>query len=210
MAMRAFFSNRIYKNKLLSSMVLAIGDTLRQFNRAKQFAFDKMVKEKRSGKQRRNKSLHVLIKQQFQLDDYYANSAIQAAKAQIKSLEELKVLYISDKKEQIRTIKKKIKKERSKLTSLKKIKKSFIQDQPKFPKNAREQRQGHYYTVSYKDHTDIYPHAYAFEHLYLDPKIKGIQHKLGLLTSKLKRKEEALRQLKSRIPSAVFKHQEIF
>ncbi|GIO23290.1 IS200/IS605 family accessory protein TnpB-related protein [Oceanobacillus sp. J11TS1] len=204
MAMRAFFSNRIYKNTLLSSMVLAIGDTLRQFNRAKQFAFDKMVKEKRSGEQRRNKSLHLLVKQQFQLDDYYTNSAIQAAKAQIKSLEELKTLYITDTKAQISTIKKKIKKERSKLTSLKKIKKSFIQDKPKFPKNAREQKKGHYYTVSYKNYTEIYPHAYAFEHLYLDPKIKGIQHKLGLLTSRLNLKEEALRQLKSRIPSAVF------
>ncbi|GGB52499.1 hypothetical protein GCM10011409_32570 [Lentibacillus populi] len=52
------------------------------------------------------------------MDDYYANSAIQAAKAQLKSLDELKKIYIENKSAQIRSIKRKLKQERSRLTTL--------------------------------------------------------------------------------------------
>ncbi len=90
MSTKAYFSNRIYKNTLSNSVVEAIRDSLSRFNRAKQFVLNTLVKEKRSGQSRREKSIHVHVKEKYQLDDYYANSAVQAAKAQLKSLDELK------------------------------------------------------------------------------------------------------------------------
>lgn len=90
MTTKAFFSNRIYKNTLSNKFVDAIHDALFRFNRAKQFVLNTLVKEKRSGKSKREKSIHLHVKENYQLDDYYANSAVQAANAQLKSLDELK------------------------------------------------------------------------------------------------------------------------
>lgn len=104
------FSNRIYKNTLSTNDVTAIGNVLVTFNRAKHFAFGTMVKEKRSGISRRAESMHKTVKERFGLDDYYANSAVQEAKAKMNSLTELNKLYIANKKEQIKAIKKKLKK----------------------------------------------------------------------------------------------------
>ncbi|MFB9760625.1 hypothetical protein ACFFMS_20160, partial [Ectobacillus funiculus] len=39
-------------------------------------------------------SLHLAIKKRFQLDDYYANSAVQQANALRTSQKELQVLYL--------------------------------------------------------------------------------------------------------------------
>ncbi len=198
MSTKAYFSNRIYKNTLSNSVVGAIRDCLSCFNRAKQFVLNTLVKEKRSGQSRREKSIHVNVKEKYQLDDYYANSAVQAAKAQLKSLDELKKIYIENKSAQIRSIKRKLKQERSRLTTLRKIKTSFIKDKPKFPKHAREQKQGNYFVVSYKKKTDIYYHAYQFEHTYLDSTIQQRKTRIGFLTSRLNRKEEELKQLRTK------------
>lgn len=210
MGIKAFFSNRIYKHTLPSEFVDAIHDALFRFNCAKQFACNTLVKEKLSGQTKREQSLHLLVKKKFQLDDYYANSAVQAANAQLKSLDELKKLYIENKTEQIRSIKRKLKKDRSRLTTLRKIKLSFIKDNPTFPKKAREQKQGHYFVVTFKEKTDIYYHAYSFEHTYLDPSIKRLKTRTGFLTSKLNRKKEELKQLRSHIPSTVFGTKKLF
>ncbi|WP_188726005.1 hypothetical protein, partial [Lentibacillus populi] len=124
MSTKAYFSNRIYKNTLSNSVVEAIRDSLSRFNRAKQLVLNTLVKEKRSGQNRREKSIHLHVKEKYQLDDYYANSAVQAANAQLKSLDELKKIYIENKSAQIRSIKRKLKQERSRLTTLRKIKTS--------------------------------------------------------------------------------------
>jgi len=204
MSTKAFFSNRTYKNTLPNEFVVAITSALSVFNRAKHFVFSSLVKEKRSGRQKREKSLHQMTKEKFKLNDYYANSAVQSANAQIKSLDELKKLYTENKKAQIKAIRKKIKKERSRLTTLRKIKTSFIQNNPAFPKRAKEQKKGYYYAVCFKKQTDIYYHAYEFEHSYLDPNIKELKTRIGYLTSKLNRLEAELKQLKTGVPSAVF------
>ena len=210
MSTKTFFSNRIYKHTLSTAFVDATCDALDRFNRAKQFVFDKLVKENRSGQRRREKSLHLIVKEKFQLDDYYANSAVQAANAQVKGLGELKKLYTENKKEQIRSIKKKLKNDRSRLTTLKKIKASFIKDQPTFPKRTKEQQYGNYFVVQYKEKTDIYYHAYQFEHTYLDPAINQLKTRIGFLTSKLNKKQAELEQLKTCIPSAVFGTKKLF
>ena len=70
MSTKTYFSNRIYKNTLPHAFVEAICDALSRFNRAKQYVSDKLVKEKRSGQRRREKSLHLLAKDNYQIDDY--------------------------------------------------------------------------------------------------------------------------------------------
>src|SRR5690625_1180339 len=124
MSTKTYFSNRIYKNTLPNEFVIAITNALTIFNRAKHFVFSSLVKEKRSGEQKRDISLHQTTKEKFLLDDYYANSAVQSANAQMKSLDELKKLYTENKKAQIKATRKKIKNERSRLTTLRKIKTS--------------------------------------------------------------------------------------
>ncbi|PAV29437.1 hypothetical protein CIL05_11255 [Virgibacillus profundi] len=210
MSTKTYFSNRIYKHTLPNEFVITISNALSAFNRAKHFVFNSLVKEKRSGKQKRDKSLHLITKEKFQLDDYYANSAVQAANAQMKSLDELKKLYIGNKKAQIKATKKKLKKDRSRLTAIRKIKTSFTKDNPNFPKRAKEQKIGNYYAVCFKKQTDIYYHAYEFEHNYLDPNIKELKTRIGFLTSKLNRLEEELKQLETGVPSAVFGSKKLF
>ena len=108
---RAYFIQRVYKNTLSQEYVEAITHALFVFNQAKQFAFSTSVKEKRSGENKRTKSMQLTGKERFALDDYYSNSAVQEANAIQKSLSELKSkLYIKNKEEQIKSVKNKIKK----------------------------------------------------------------------------------------------------
>lgn len=204
MSTKAYFSNRIYKHTLLEEFVSAIEHALFLFNQAKHTAFNILVKEKRSGKSKRTKSLHLTVKNQFKLDDYYANSVVQEANAVQSSLIELNKLYIKNKTEQIKSIKKKIKKVKSRLTTLKKIKKSFVKNKPSFPKNAKEQKAGNFFVVHYKKKTNLYYHAYEFEHQYLDDQIKKLKSKIGFLTCKLNRRAEEAKQLTTKISSVTF------
>jgi transposase len=138
------------------------------------------------------------------LDDYYANSAVQEAQAKQKSLTQLNKLYISNKEEQIASVKNKLKKEKTVLTKLKKIKQSFIAGKPRFPKDVREQQIGDFFVVKWKKKTDLYQHAYQFEHEYLDVQIKKLKSKIGFLTFKLHRFEEELKRLKTKVSSVTF------
>src|SRR5437762_3146089 len=127
---KAFFSKRVYKNSIHEHYVDAISHSLLLFNRAKHFAFQTQILEKRSGKSKREKSLHLTVKSQFKLNDYYANSVVQEANALKKSQEELQKMYISNKEEQIKSVKKKSKSTKSRLTTLSNIKSSFIKGKP--------------------------------------------------------------------------------
>ena len=95
------------------------------------------------------------------------------ANAHMKSQNELKKMYIANKEEQIKSVKNKIKNTKRKLTTLSKIKQSFIKGNPKFNKTSREQKKGNLFVVQFKNKTDIYDHAYEFEHQYLDVQIKA-------------------------------------
>ncbi|EKN68443.1 transposase, IS605 OrfB family protein, partial [Neobacillus bataviensis LMG 21833] len=204
MGTKAYFTNRVYKNTLDKKFVDATNHALFLFNKAKHFSFNTLVKEKRSGKSKRNKSLHLAIKEKFQLDDYFANSALQEANAKQKSLTELNKLYISNKEEQIKSVKKKLKSKKTKLSKLKKIKSSIVNGKPSFPKKSREQKLGNYFVVQFKKKTDIYYHAYQFEHAYLDIQVNRTKTKIGFLTFKLNKFEEQLKRLKTVISSVVF------
>jgi IS605 OrfB family transposase len=210
MSTKAYFTNRVYKNALDEKFVDATSHALLVFNQAKHYSFNTLVKEKRSGKCKRKNSLHLTVKERFHLDDYYANSVVQEANAKQKSLKELNKLYISNKEEQIKSVKNKLKKERTKLTKLRKIKSSFVQGKPSFPKNAKEQKSGNFFVVQFKKKTDLYYHSYHFEHGYLDKEINKRKTKIGFLTFKLNKYDEQLKSLKTIVSSVVFGSKRLF
>lgn len=209
--MKAFFSSRIYKNTLSTLYVDSISHALLSFNRAKHYAYRTLVKEARSKeKQKAKKSLHLQVKSRFQLNDYYANSALQEARSVLSSQKELNTLYIENKTAQIDSVKKKIKTEKSRLTVLKKIKASFVKGKPKFNKTSREQQLGRYFVVQFKKKTNIYYHAYQFEHEYLDGQMAYLRTKLGNLQFRLDRLEKQLKSLKPNTKSVVFGTKKLF
>ena len=110
MVKKAYFSVRVYKNILSKEYREAIAHSILVFNRAKQFAFSTSIKEKRSGKSNRSKSMHLTVKDLFSLDDYYANSAVQEANAIQQSLIELNKLYKKTKKNRLNLLRVKLKK----------------------------------------------------------------------------------------------------
>jgi len=184
---KAYFSHRVYKDTLPGVFVETITRTLILFNRSKHYAYQTQVLEKRSGKTKRSQSLHLTIKSRFGLNDYYGNSAVQEANAHIKSQSELTKMYVANKKEQIKSVKTKIKSTKSRLTTLVKIKNSIAKGNPQFNKTSREQKKGNFFVVQFKNKTDIYYHLYQFEHEYVDIQIKTLKSRLGHLEFRLDR-----------------------
>ena len=210
MVTKAYFSVRVYKNTLSKEYREAIAHAILVFNRAKQFAFSTSIKEKRSGKSKRSKSMHLTVKDLFSLDDYYANSAVQEANAIQQSLIELNKLYKKNKEEQVKSVKSKIKKVKSRLTILTKIKKSFVSGKHSFPKNSNIKMLGNFFVVQFKKKTDLYYHAYHFEHGFLDTEIKKLENRIGFLIFKQNRFEKELNSLKMKISSVVFGSKKLF
>jgi hypothetical protein len=64
--------------------------------------------------------------------------------------------------------------------------------------------------VRFKKETDIYYHAYQFEHGYLDAEMKKLKTKIGFLTFKLHRFEQELKDLKTKVSSVVFGTKKLF
>ena len=195
---KAYFSKRVYKNTLPKVFVESISHALLLFNRSKHYAFQTQVLEKRSGKTKRSQSLHLTAKNRFQLNDYYTNSAVQEANAHVKSQNELKKMYIANKEEQIKSVEKKIKTTKSRFTTLRKMKESFAKGKPKFNKTSREQKKGNFFVVQFKNRTDIYYHAYQFEHQYLDVQINKLKSRIGKLVFRLDRLQKQIKSLKTK------------
>ncbi|PFZ09001.1 hypothetical protein COL60_13720, partial [Bacillus pseudomycoides] len=123
---KAYFSKRIYKIDLPHEMVDALAETIETCNQAKHFAFQMIVREKRWNRKIYTDGLHLVLKRKYQLNDYYANSAAQEAKALFTGLMALQKLYEKQTQDKIKKIKKKLKQERTKLTTLRKIKQSCV------------------------------------------------------------------------------------
>jgi hypothetical protein len=110
---KSIFLKRLYKTEMGIPTVSDISYVIELFNRAKRFAFQTMVREKRWRKIYDN-SLHIVVKKKFGLNDYFANSVVREAKALFSSRMELNDLYIQQTDEKIKDVKKKLKTERTK------------------------------------------------------------------------------------------------
>ncbi|PEF21960.1 IS200/IS605 family accessory protein TnpB-related protein [Bacillus pseudomycoides] len=207
---KAYFSKRIYKTDLPHEMVDALTQTIETFNRAKRFAFQTIVREKRWNRKMHTDSLHLVLKRNYQLNDYYANSAMQEAKALFTGLMELQKIYEKQTQEKLKKLKKKLKQERTKLTNLRKIKQSCVKGKLTFPKNTRFAKHNNPISLSRKKDTLIWLSEYLFEHQYLDVQIKRIQAKIGLLTHRQYRLTQKLSSYQTSIPSAVFGSKKLF
>lgn len=90
---KCYFSNRIYKHTLSRDVNQELSHSLQLYNRAVRTAYAWQTKHLRTGNKLYEGSLHLAIKKQFQLNDYYANSAVQQANALRTSQKELQALY---------------------------------------------------------------------------------------------------------------------
>ena len=207
---KAYFSKRIYKNTIENKDVEAIGHALLLFNQAKYYAVNVQVKEERTGTIKRNKSMHLSLKDRFGMNDHFRNSALREANALLKSQKELKKDYMLHKQEQIKSVKKKIKSTKSKVTTLNKIKQSFVAGQPTFNKTSKEQKLGRFFVVQYKQNTDIYYHAYQFEHDYVDVQLKDLKSRLGRLHFRLDRLTKIQETIKNKVNNVVFGSKKLF
>lgn len=207
---KAYFSKRIYKTDLPHEMVDAVTQTIETFNRAKRFAFQTIVREKRWNRKMHADSLHLVLKRNYQLNDYYANSAVREARALFTGLIELQKIYEKQTQEKLKKLKEKLKQERTKLTNLRKIKQSCVKGKLTFPKNARFAKHNNLISLSGKKDTLIWLSEYLFEHQYVDVQIKRIQAKIGLLTHRQYCLTQKLTSYKTHIPSAVFGSKKLF
>jgi IS605 OrfB family transposase len=200
----AYFSKRLYKEELDIPIVSQTSYILELFNRAKRFAFQTLVREKRWGR-KLYQSLHIVVKKKYGLNDYIANSAVQEAKALFSSRMELNKIHVQQTEEKIKDVKKKLKTERSKLTKLRKIKESCMKGNLQFPKNTNfALHNSGIVSLELKDRSFIWMNAYLFEHRYLDVKIKQTKAKIGRLKHRLDRLEQKKVKLKEHIPSVIF------
>lgn len=204
LTMKAYFSNRVYKNTLDETLVEDVQHTLLTFNQAKHFRFQAEIREKRNVKIKPETSIHLRVKAQYNLNDYYANSAVQEGKALITAQQELTKMYIANKKEQVNATKRKNKTIKSSMNVLKKIKNSLVKGKPRFNKNSREQLRGNYFVVQFKSQTDLYYNAYDFEHIYIDKEIRELTSRSGQLDFRIDRLEKQIKSLKNDTKSVCF------
>jgi hypothetical protein len=169
---KAYFSRRLYKSEIDILHVTETSYALELFNQARRFTFQTLVREKRWGR-KLYPSLHIAVKKKYGLNDYFANSAVREANALFSSLMELNKIHVQQTEEKIKDVKKKLKTERTKLTTLRKIKESCIKGNLRFPKNTNFvlQKSG-IISFELKNRSLIWMNSYLFEHRYLDVKMK--------------------------------------
>ena len=92
-------SNRIYG--LSAELKQQVDETITVFNRAVYSSYNlHHLKETNLEEFRAiygTKSLHMILKEKYGLDDYYTNSATQLAKGKLSSQKQLRKEYIKDK-----------------------------------------------------------------------------------------------------------------
>lgn len=206
----SYFSNRIYKHTLSKEMNAMMTHSLLCYNQAKRITYAWQVYEKRYNTKRYHETIFKAIKHRIYENNYYANSAVQEANGMISSQNELQTLYTNLVKEDIESIKKKLKTERSKLTKLRNMKESVIKGKPKLQKRMGYQQHGNIYALHKKYITHIWFHLYGFEHLHIDKEIKFLKGKIGRLEHRLFRKEQELKKLQTKTPSSVFGSKKFF
>ena len=145
-------------------------------------------------------SIHLHLKDQYHCNDYFANSANQEAKGKLRSLKELRSSYISDMKDDIRAITKKITGKQKYLGSLQATLDSIIiytkgnYSNPAKIKSCPGVTFRPDGSVKWRcfHKTKIFDNIYLFEHQWLRPQIRKtatnisfMQHKIDRLKIKI-------------------------
>jgi len=208
---KAYFSKRIWKEDINVLTVAEMATLSKLFNCAKRFAFQTLVRQKRWERELYKESIHLVVKRKFGINDYIANSIVRESQALLKAQTELNKLYIKQTDEKVKKIKKKLKKERSFLTTLRKIKDSCVEGNLRFPKNTNYAlHSSGLISLECKSCSLIWMNTYLFEHQYLDLTIKRLKAKIGRLEHRLFRLEEKKEKLATHISSVVFGSKKLF
>ena len=225
---KCYFSNRIYKNTIGNAAKKCEEDIM-LFNKMKRRAYALTVLEK-DKKIKHKKSIHLTIKDEFGVNDYFANSAVQEAKAKYKNVQENHKLHIESIESKVSRIEKKIKETEKTLKNKEVVLNSIIsihkvlkynktakkaKKLPKFKtyKGACEYLKDETtltFSVRKKKKEDVDYNIYEFEVCYLKPLIKKLKNKLKMLNHRLDKTKVKLDNLKKSKPTACFGSRSLF
>lgn len=121
---KCLFSRHIPKSKLGIEDTELLTSDIKNFNQIKRTAYSYIVNQKNTPE--KGMSLHVFLKKEFQVSDYFVNSAENEAKAAEKSRKELVELHIEEKEARIDEMNKKLTENASTLAKLIKCKESLV------------------------------------------------------------------------------------
>ena len=198
-----------------------IKEEIELFNTMKRVAFsnvrilggDKPVKE--------NLSIHMFLKSQFYVSDYFINSARQEAKAAYRSAMEVLALQKEILESRIKQMEKKVKETNKRLEHLEKEKLSLIKrsktGKGKFAsyRGGRESEPSPgIFQVRYKKKTVRYENQYLFEVQYLNPEIKKLKARLRVISQRITSNQCRLQKVEEKIenhlPSVCFGSKQLF
>ena len=198
-----------------------IKEEIELFNTMKRIAFsnvrilggDKLMKE--------NLSIHMFLKKQFHVSDYFINSARQEAKAAYRSAMEVLVLQKENLESRIKQMEKKVKETNKRLEHLEKEKQSLIKRSKTGKEKFASYRGGResepssgVFQVRYKKKTVRYENQYLFEVQYLDPEIKKLKARLRMISQRITSNQCRLQKVETRIddhlPSVCFGSKQLF
>ena len=198
-------STRIYEK-------LDIVDTIiKEFNRAKFYTYNLFFLKETDPSKFKDKygeeSIYNIVKDKFKFDTYYTNSIVNEAKGVLSSQLELKKLYISQKKEKIKSIEKSIKDLEKKLKNYNEtlnnlhIYQKALKENKKYKFKAKGLNN---ISLSKEDKYKIIVRnfklskeygLYSFEYDYLLPKIKSIKNQISMKIYFLNNTKESLKNL---------------
>lgn len=198
-----------------------IKEEIELFNTMKRIAFsnvrvlggDKPVKE--------NLSIHMFLKSQFHVSDYFINSARQEAKAAYRSAMEVLALQKENLEFRIKQMEKKVKETNKRLEHLEKEKLSLIKrsktGKGKFAsyRGGRESEPSPgIFQVRYKKKTVRYENQYLFEVQYLNPELKKLKARLRMINQRIDsnrcRLQKVEEKIENHLPSVCFGSKQLF
>ena len=166
---------------------------------------------KRDGKDAAGRSYHVQLKSRYGVNDYFANSAYNEAKAVVSSQEELAKMYADDVTASIVKSSEDLKKLQKNLRMSQDLKQRIISA----TRSGRHIRRSGISGVSCRqDGTfrvykpggvyDGYANIYLFEHQWLDPRIFRLKSAVRNVQLRIKRLEHKLEKLQRQIKDKCF------
>ncbi|MCR5007884.1 MAG: hypothetical protein K6A76_04810 [Oribacterium sp.] len=236
MATRVFFSRHIPKSSVIGAEI--VESDIRLFNKVmhKAMTLDEVrSKSKREAtgapdlRKKANKALctrkvsaHIFLKSTYSVDDYFANSAVNTAKAAIQSVKELNKLNIDELSSQKKDLSKKQASVKTTLTRLTKIKdelkrvskliktSGYAMYKFRTPVERYDISTGKFQIMSYGKVITEYDNAYLFEVRYVDPKIRRCKNTLRLLKERSNSIDEKIKSLKEDLPGICFGSKKLF
>lgn len=194
---KTYFSNRVYKSTMTAEQVHSTTNALIDFNRAKHKAYRILLAEHNYGVEH-DPSVHLQIKELFGFNDYWANSAVQEARAQIASQKELQKMYIAGKEEQIETKKDKVKELNRQIKRLEDLFSAIKKGKFKTWRGSNiAKRESGVISVDFKRKSLVFFNTYDFEHRYLRPEMRNLKNRVKLIEYSVTRLEEELKKLQN-------------